>query len=151
MFMDTRSEGQGEPVKLVAGRGEHGAEEVGIGSHEIHRAGVTMVSLLTTWHPSLSPVNTARETGLNLAVATMVPGELARIEVAPRYGFGVAGSFSFPTVPPHAGLVYELELLDYEEVDEVRGGFCLIPHCMRLQRVGQSLETCRRIPEAALV
>ncbi|KFM25702.1 Glycine dehydrogenase [decarboxylating], mitochondrial [Auxenochlorella protothecoides] len=83
VFMDTRSEGQGEPVKLVAGR-----------------------------------VNTARETGLNLAVATMVPGELARIEVAPRYGFGVAGSFSFPTVPPHAGLVYELELLDYEEVDE---------------------------------
>lgn len=32
---------------------------------------------------------------------------------------GLAGSFSFPTVPPNAELEYEVELLDWEPVDEV--------------------------------
>lgn len=33
--------------------------------------------------------------------------------------FITAGSFSFPHVPPQAELEYELELVDFEPVDEV--------------------------------
>lgn len=62
------------------------------------------------------------ETGLHLAVATMKVGEKAKLRVAARYGYGVAGSFSFPFVPPGSDLEYELELLGFDEVDEVRCG-----------------------------
>ena len=32
-----------------------------------------------------------------------------------RYGFGEQGSFSFPAVPPRSRLVYEVELVQWEE------------------------------------
>ena len=48
-------------------------------------------------------------------------GEVAALYVLdPKYGFGEAGSFSFPSVAPHAQLVYVVELVDWEEVVEVR-------------------------------
>lgn len=56
--------------------------------------------------------------GINLAVATMRVGEVARIFVHPKYGYGEKGSFSFPTVPPNADLVYELELLAFENANQ---------------------------------
>lgn len=66
-----------------------------------------------------------REAGINLAVATMLPGERAAVYVLdPAQGFGAAGSFSFPAVPPSCQLVYDMRLLDWEEAGEVgaRGG-----------------------------
>lgn len=60
-----------------------------------------------------------KESGLNLAVAAMRVGERAWVYVQqPRYGFGDAGSFSFPAVPPGALLVYDVELLAWEEAKE---------------------------------
>lgn len=58
------------------------------------------------------------ELGLHLAVATMKRGERSLLHVSPPYGYGEKGSFSFPTVPPNAHLEYEVELIDWGEVDE---------------------------------
>lgn len=64
----------------------------------------------------------ARESGLNLAVATMRLGEVAAVYVTdPRYGFGEKGSFSFPSVPPSSQLVYQVELVAWEGAEEVSG------------------------------
>ena len=68
----------------------------------------------------------ARETGLPLAVATMRQGEKALIRASPEYGFGERGSFSFPSVPPHSHLEYEIELLGFEPVGEVRRLYLLL-------------------------
>jgi hypothetical protein len=59
-----------------------------------------------------------------------------------------AGSFSFPNVPPRAELEYDLELVDFEGVDEVLSSNQAPPHglepqgelpplvcaCMRVQK-----------------
>eukprot|EP00197_Chlamydomonas_leiostraca_P004432 CAMPEP_0202859602 /NCGR_PEP_ID=MMETSP1391-20130828/1645_1 /ASSEMBLY_ACC=CAM_ASM_000867 /TAXON_ID=1034604 /ORGANISM="Chlamydomonas leiostraca, Strain SAG 11-49" /LENGTH=376 /DNA_ID=CAMNT_0049538651 /DNA_START=34 /DNA_END=1161 /DNA_ORIENTATION=+ len=59
-----------------------------------------------------------RETGLSRAVATMRPGERAAVYVQDhKYGYGEAGSFSFPAVPPAAALAYEVEVVDWEDPD----------------------------------
>ncbi|KAJ9532937.1 hypothetical protein QJQ45_018036, partial [Haematococcus lacustris] len=64
-----------------------------------------------------------RESGLFKAVATMKAGERAAIYVQdPTYGYGEAGSFSFPAVPPGARLTYELECVDFEEAEDEVGG-----------------------------
>ena len=34
--------------------------------------------------------------------------------------FRRTGSFSFPAVPPHMDLIYEVELIEFEAVDEVK-------------------------------
>lgn len=41
-----------------------------------------------------------------------------------------AGSFSFPNVPPHAELEYEVELVDFDPADEVssRSDFSMLQH-----------------------
>lgn len=53
----------------------------------------------------------------------MRAGEKASVYVQdPKYGFGDRGNFSFPSVPPKAQLVYELELLGFDEPDEVSRG-----------------------------
>ncbi|GFH10027.1 peptidylprolyl isomerase, partial [Haematococcus lacustris] len=39
----------------------------------------------------------------------------------PTYGYGEAGSFSFPAVPPGARLTYELECVDFEEAEDEDG------------------------------
>lgn len=50
-------------------------------------------------------------TGLNAGVATMRPGETAKLWVAPSAGYGGKGSFSFPSVPPGAHLTYTVTLV----------------------------------------
>jgi FKBP-type peptidyl-prolyl cis-trans isomerase len=67
-----------------------------------------------------SAVSTLNQVGLNLGVAAMRKGEAARLRVAPEYGFGAKGSFSFPSVPPDAELFYDVELLEFEPVKEVQ-------------------------------
>lgn len=48
-------------------------------------------------------------------------GERAWVYVQdPRYGYGERGSFSFPCVPPNASLVYDVQLLGFEAIDDVR-------------------------------
>lgn len=59
-----------------------------------------------------------RATGLNLGVASMQQGERCKLTVAPEYGYGSEGSFSFPAVPPGAALEYEVEMLQWEAANE---------------------------------
>lgn len=63
-----------------------------------------------------------RDVGLNLGVATMRQGEKARLWVHSQYGYGDKGSFSFPTVPPQAPLVYDVELLAFDSQPEKETG-----------------------------
>ncbi|KXZ44317.1 hypothetical protein GPECTOR_69g410 [Gonium pectorale] len=61
----------------------------------------------------------SQETGLCLAAATMNRGERALVYIEqPSYGYGSVGSFSFPCVPPNSRLVYELEMVNWESIDE---------------------------------
>jgi hypothetical protein len=63
----------------------------------------------------------ATQTGICLAVAQMNRGERALVYVTdPAYGYGQRGSFSFPSVPPSCGLVYDIRLLQWDPVDAVR-------------------------------
>lgn len=69
--------------------------------------------------------SSAQETGLSLAVARMSRGERARVWVQDaKYGYGDRGSFSFPHVPPRAQLVYDVDMISWEDVPEV--GVCVI-------------------------
>eukprot|EP00884_Botryococcus_braunii_P007229 jgi/Botrbrau1/16507/Bobra.0142s0101.1 len=62
--------------------------------------------------------STLRELGLHLAVCTMRKGEICRVRIQPPYGYGEKGSFSFPSVPPRAELIYEVELVGFETPNE---------------------------------
>eukprot|EP00873_Tetraselmis_striata_P016190 jgi/Tetstr1/436454/TSEL_025282.t1 len=57
-------------------------------------------------------------TGLSAALMHMRRGEVARVRCSAQYGYGSKGNFSFPSVPPNAALVYEVELLSWEEADD---------------------------------
>jgi hypothetical protein len=48
--------------------------------------------------------------GWNLAVVTMRQGETARVTIAPEFGYGDKGNP--PNIPPHATLVFEMELVE---------------------------------------
>ncbi|KAJ3696471.1 hypothetical protein LUZ61_000176 [Rhynchospora tenuis] len=56
--------------------------------------------------------------GLAIGVASMKSGEKALLHVGWEYGYGEEGSFSFPNVPPMADLLYEVELIGFDEVKE---------------------------------
>uniref|UniRef100_A0A7N1A2G6 peptidylprolyl isomerase n=1 Tax=Kalanchoe fedtschenkoi TaxID=63787 RepID=A0A7N1A2G6_KALFE len=57
-------------------------------------------------------------TGLGLGLASMKSGERALLHVGWELGYGEEGSFSFPNVPPKADIVYEVELLGFDETEE---------------------------------
>nr|ACU23419.1 unknown [Glycine max] len=57
-------------------------------------------------------------TGLSVGVASMKAGERALVRVGWELGYGEEGSFSFPNVPPKADLVYEVELIGFDETKE---------------------------------
>ncbi|TKY67978.1 Peptidyl-prolyl cis-trans isomerase FKBP42 [Spatholobus suberectus] len=57
-------------------------------------------------------------TGLGIGVASMKAGERALLRVGWELGYGEEGSFSFPNVPPMADLVYEVELIGFDETKE---------------------------------
>ncbi|CAE7211073.1 FKBP62 [Symbiodinium natans] len=57
--------------------------------------------------------------GLEIAVQTMKKGEVAEFTVAPRFAYDDLGSP--PLVPPDATLVFEIELLDWENKLDVLG------------------------------
>ncbi|KAK8930797.1 Peptidyl-prolyl cis-trans isomerase FKBP42 [Platanthera zijinensis] len=57
-------------------------------------------------------------TGLGIGVASMKSGERSLLDVGWELGYGEEGSFSFPNVPPSANLIYEVELIGFDEVKE---------------------------------
>ncbi|XP_002962267.2 peptidyl-prolyl cis-trans isomerase FKBP42 [Selaginella moellendorffii] len=58
--------------------------------------------------------------GLAIAVTSMKAGESALFKVGWKLGYGKEGNFSFPNVPPMADLVYEVELIGFENAREGR-------------------------------
>lgn len=56
--------------------------------------------------------------GLGIGVASMKSGERSLLQVGWELGYGEEGSFSFPNVPPSANLIYEVELIGFDEVKE---------------------------------
>lgn len=58
-------------------------------------------------------------TGLAIGVSSMKSGERALLHVGWELGYGKEGSFSFPNVPPMADLLYEVELIGFDETKEV--------------------------------
>jgi hypothetical protein len=50
----------------------------------------------------------------------------------PKYGYGEQGSFSFPAVPPHERLTYEVECVDFEAPDEEDVSGARPPACVGL-------------------
>ncbi|GLT62279.1 hypothetical protein SLA2020_349280 [Shorea laevis] len=53
--------------------------------------------------------------GLGIGVSSMKSGEQALLHVGWELGYGEEGSFSFPNVPPKADLVYEVELIEFDD------------------------------------
>ncbi|RWR77740.1 peptidyl-prolyl cis-trans isomerase FKBP42 [Cinnamomum micranthum f. kanehirae] len=56
--------------------------------------------------------------GLGIGVSSMKSGERALLHVGWELGYGKEGSFSFPNVPPMADLLYEVELVGFDEANE---------------------------------
>lgn len=59
-------------------------------------------------------------TGLAIGISSMKAGERALLHVGWELGYGKEGSFSFPNVPPMADILYEVELIGFDETKEVR-------------------------------
>ncbi|CAK8987889.1 unnamed protein product [Durusdinium trenchii] len=57
--------------------------------------------------------------GLELGVQTMTKGEVAEFTIAPRFAYDDLGAP--PLVPPDATLIFEVELLDWENKSDVLG------------------------------
>lgn len=57
-------------------------------------------------------------TGLAIGVCSMKSSERALLHVGWELGYGEEGSFSFPNVPPKADLIYEVELVGFDETKE---------------------------------
>lgn len=57
--------------------------------------------------------------GLAIGLSRMKSGELALLHVGWELGYGEEGSFSFPNVPPMADIIYEVELIGFDETKEV--------------------------------
>lgn len=58
--------------------------------------------------------------GLAIGIFSMKSGERALLHVGWELGYGKEGSFSFPNVPPMADILYEVELIGFDETKEVR-------------------------------
>ncbi|KAK1267714.1 Peptidyl-prolyl cis-trans isomerase FKBP42 [Acorus gramineus] len=56
--------------------------------------------------------------GLGIGISSMKSGERALLHVGWELGYGKEGSFSFPNVPPMADLLYEVELIGFDEARE---------------------------------
>uniref|UniRef100_A0A803QEZ4 peptidylprolyl isomerase n=1 Tax=Cannabis sativa TaxID=3483 RepID=A0A803QEZ4_CANSA len=57
-------------------------------------------------------------TGLAIGVSTMKSGERALLHVGWELGYGKEGNFSFPNVPPMADIIYEVELVGFDEAKD---------------------------------
>jgi FKBP-type peptidyl-prolyl cis-trans isomerase len=57
-------------------------------------------------------------TGLGIGVSSMKSGERALVKVGWELAYGKQGNFSFPNVPPMADIIYEVELIGFDETKE---------------------------------
>lgn len=57
-------------------------------------------------------------TGLTIGVSSMKTGERALLHVGWELAYGKEGNFSFPNVPSMADVVYEVELIGFDETHE---------------------------------
>lgn len=57
--------------------------------------------------------------GLGIGVSNMKAGECALLHVGWELAYGDEGSFSFPNVPPKADILYEVELIGFDETIKV--------------------------------
>ncbi|KAF3963436.1 hypothetical protein CMV_012176 [Castanea mollissima] len=57
-------------------------------------------------------------TGLAIGLSSMKSGERALLHVGWELGYGKEGNFSFPNVPPMADIIYEAELIGFDETKE---------------------------------
>lgn len=58
-------------------------------------------------------------TGLAIGISSMKSGERSLLHVGWELGYGEEGNFSFPNVPPMADIIYEVELIGFDETKEV--------------------------------
>ena len=58
-------------------------------------------------------------TGLAIGLSSMKSGERALLHVGWELDYGKEGSLSFPNVPPMADIIYEAELIGFDETKEV--------------------------------
>ncbi|EOA30864.1 hypothetical protein CARUB_v10014006mg [Capsella rubella] len=56
--------------------------------------------------------------GLAIGVSSMKSGERALVHVGWELAYGKEGNFSFPNVPPMADLLYEVEVIGFDETKE---------------------------------
>ncbi|XP_021736171.1 peptidyl-prolyl cis-trans isomerase FKBP42-like [Chenopodium quinoa] len=56
--------------------------------------------------------------GLGIGISNMKSGEHSLLHVGWELGYGKDGSFSFPNVPPMADIIYEVELVGFDETKE---------------------------------
>ncbi|THU49792.1 hypothetical protein C4D60_Mb06t13260 [Musa balbisiana] len=96
-FEDTWQEQR--PIELILGKGTN-----------LVRWDITNSAYITTEKAELA--------GLGIGIASMRSGERALFHVGWELGYGKEGNFSFPNVPPMADLVYEVELIGYDEAKE---------------------------------
>ncbi|KAL8170642.1 hypothetical protein V2J09_022446 [Rumex salicifolius] len=57
-------------------------------------------------------------TGLGIGVSSMKSGERALLHVGWELAYGKEGSFSFPNVPPMVDVIYEVDLIGFDEAKE---------------------------------
>lgn len=74
--------------------------------------------------PCSLPAEKKEMTGLAIGVASMTSGERSLLHVGWELGYGKEGSFSFPNVPPMADIIYEVELIGFDETKEVSSYSC---------------------------
>ncbi|WOH14677.1 hypothetical protein DCAR_0934197 [Daucus carota subsp. sativus] len=84
---------------------------------------ITQHKFEDTWHEQqLLELILGKEkkemTGLAIGVSNMKSGERALLHVGWELGYGKEGNFSFPNVPPMADIIYEVELIGFDEVKE---------------------------------
>lgn len=70
-------------------------------------------------HSLLFTTEKKEMTGLAIGVASMTSGERALLHVGWELAYGKEGNFSFPNVPPTADILYEVELIGFDETKEV--------------------------------
>ena len=142
---NTEKEGQGEPRPVVAGRGVHfpirrhvrdcfATLIIKVSQHRPRCCtadnAVKVYGDSGCARPFVSEQNRARALaacthrlpGINHALLRMRAGETCELQLAPAYGYGDKGSFSFPSVPPKATLEYTVTLLGFSPAEDKEVG-----------------------------
>jgi FKBP-type peptidyl-prolyl cis-trans isomerase len=106
-------------IKKVLREGEQGAERPVRGSKvSVHyegflEDGTKIDSSRDRGQPFTFTLGQGVIVGWSVGVSSMLPGELARITMAPEYAYGDQGYP--PTIPEKATLIFEIELLEILE------------------------------------